>query len=452
MFEPRASRGRRRHSALAAAGACLLLIPTMAASPAAAVEAPSLPVGLFGTQDTSYDFVYRQSLALLAYAAEDVEPPAEAVEWLLDQQCDNGAFLSFREDTTKPCLDADPVSYAGPDTNNTAIAVQALGAWGEDDAAEAGLEYLEAAQNDDGGIPYVKGVASDSNSTGLAAMAVSAAGLDPADATAGSGKSLTDALDGLQVDCTGDPSEIGAYDYQLTKGGLVANDKATVQALTGRAGAALPFITDDAAAVEAPRLDCGSGGTDDPTTAAAGYLAQRLIDNDGTIPAAGGTEWGDTRWAVIALAAAGYGRNALIEAFTALAENQDKYLADAQGEDRPGALAELILAAYAAKPSVEAGVGKGAVSRQTVVLGVNTESLLERLEATLNAAPVEATPTPTPTPESGSDIPATDATKGGTELADTGASSTRGVASALALIALGAGLITVSRRRWFASA
>jgi hypothetical protein len=449
MLSPIASRGRRLGRTVALT-VPLLLLPVPFAPAATAASKPELPIGLFGEQDPTFDGVYRQSLALLAYAAEDAEPPAEAIAWLLDQQCDNGGFVAFRADTSKPCADANPDAFSGPDTNATAMAVQALGVWDETEAADAALGYLESAQNADGGIPSIKGGASDANSTGLTAMAVSASGANPDEATSSSGKSLTDALDALQVGCSGDADEQGAYAFTASDP-LVANDYATVQALMGRSGAWLPFVTEKAAAGDSPRLDCGSGGTTDAATAAAGYLAQRLSDNDGTIPDAfnpGGTDWGSTRFAVMALAAAGNGRNALIEAFTQLSQNQDKYLEDDQGRDRPAALSELILATYAAQPSIEAGVDQLSVSRQTVVLGVNTAALIDRLEATLNAAPEQPTPEPSPEAESGSGVPSTDATNGGTEIADTGATTTDAAVAALAMLALGGVLVAASRHRW----
>jgi hypothetical protein len=279
MAHPRPSHLRRLVPALIAAAA--LVLPIAAAPSAAADEA--LPIGLFGVQPATFDGVYRQSLALLAYAAEGVEPPAEAVDWLLDQQCADGGFEAFRADPSGPCTAPDPDAFVGPDTNATAVAAQALLALGEDAAAEDALGYLESVQNSDGGIPTIDGGLSDANSTGLTAMAVSAAGLDLEDATASSGDSLADALDDLQVGCKGETSEQGAFAFRADFG-INANDFATVQATIGRAGASLPVLPTNAAAFDAPRLDCGDGGTEDRAEAAAGYLAARLEANGGSFP------------------------------------------------------------------------------------------------------------------------------------------------------------------------
>lgn len=456
MLAPHVSRGRRFARCVAvAATPVLLLVPVALAPSAFATDKSSLPSGLFGQQDPTYDGVYRHSLALLAYAAEDVDPPTEAVEWLLDQQCTNGGFEAFRATTTSACVAPNPATYSGPDTNATAMAAQALIALGEE-AGLAALDYLESVQNSDGGIPTYAGGDTDANSTGLTAMAVSAAGIDPGDAASSSGKSLADALDALQVVCAGDADEHGAYDFQAS-GPLVANDFATVQAVVGRAGESFPLLSDTAAAISAPRLDCGSGGTSDPVVAGAGYLAAQLAANGDTIPDAfnpGGTDWGSTRMAVVALAAAGHGRDALVAAFEELADNQSAYLTDDQGDDRPGALAELILATNAALPSLAAAgvtittADRGTVVRQTTASSVDTEALIERLDATLTSTPATTTE---PTPDdvgSGSGLPDSEVTAGGTEIANTGPVSPWYAVSAAAMIALGLLMVAASRRRW----
>jgi hypothetical protein len=71
----------------------------------------------------------------------------------------------------------------GCDTNTTAMAIEALLAAGvdpSDSAIEDALDYLEGAQNDDGGFPYDPlsswGTDSDANSTAFAIQALVAAG------------------------------------------------------------------------------------------------------------------------------------------------------------------------------------------------------------------------------------------------------------------------------------
>ncbi len=74
----------------------------------------------------------------------------------------------------------------GSDTNSTSMAIQALIAGGESITATtiiSGLNYLQSAQNSDGGFPYdlvsIWGTDSDANSTAYAIQAILAAGQNP---------------------------------------------------------------------------------------------------------------------------------------------------------------------------------------------------------------------------------------------------------------------------------
>jgi hypothetical protein len=427
-----------------------VLLPLTIAAPGQAVEA-ELPVGLFGSQDPTYDGVTRQSLSLLAYAVEEVEPPAEAVEWLLDQQCDDGGFQGFRADTSVPCSESNGTTFSGPDTNSTSFAVVALTALGEDDAAEAAIDFLSELQNDDGGMPYFAGNASDTNSTGAVAMAVTAVGIDPDDATT-DGESLYDFLDSVQLDCDAAEADRGGFAYQ-DGDTLYANDYATVWATVARLGNTLPIDVPTIVDASAPRLDCGDGGTDDPAEAAAGYLAGRLSANDGTIPgfSPGDTDWSSTRWAVLALAAAGFDDPAIDAAWAQLEENQETVLTD-RGADSAGAIGELILTAHAAAPYMSNDVDQAAIQRQIVVGSTDTGELLDRLTATLNAAPVDEDngsgeeENNEDDGTNGGTTPDTEATNGGTEIADTGATSVPLAAGGAAVAALGALLVIGARR------
>ena len=78
------------------------------------------------------------------------------------------------------------------DVDTTALAVQALLAAGQpvtSTAVVSGLAYIQAAQNDDGGFPYLPtsptDISSNSNSTAFAVQAILAAGQDPLGWTAG---------------------------------------------------------------------------------------------------------------------------------------------------------------------------------------------------------------------------------------------------------------------------
>ena len=195
------------------------------------------------------------------------EPPAEAVAWLLDQQCADGGFQAYRSDISAPCTESDPANYVGEDSNSTALASAALTVLGELDAADAALGWLESAQNDDGGFPYFLGGTSDVNSTAIALLATNAVGLAPTQVTTGSA-SAADYLTGLQVGCSGAATdEDGGFAYADFSSGT-ANDSATVQAALAITGAALPFVADPPS-LDVPRADCPTPPPAPATTASA---------------------------------------------------------------------------------------------------------------------------------------------------------------------------------------
>ncbi|MEK8170528.1 prenyltransferase/squalene oxidase repeat-containing protein [Streptomyces sp. M19] len=167
-----------------------------------------LPAGLYGRQDPKFDGVWRQSLAFLAQDTAGVGPAKSAVDWLAGQQCADGGFAAYRADTRTAC-EAD----GGEFSDATAAAVQALAVVGGRSAVvEKGLDWLRAAQNDDGGWGTGPGAATDANSTSVAVGAFAAAGQDPAKVTAGeggSGKSPYDALLGLRLGCAAKADERG---------------------------------------------------------------------------------------------------------------------------------------------------------------------------------------------------------------------------------------------------
>jgi hypothetical protein len=113
----------------------------------------------------------------------------------------------------------------GPDSNTTALAIQALVAAGEPVSATAvvsGLAYLRSTQQPDGGFAYdvVSGTGSDANSTAYALQALVAAGEDPAgEAWSLDGATPVAFLLSLQLD-------EGAFEWQAGSG---ANAFATQQ-------------------------------------------------------------------------------------------------------------------------------------------------------------------------------------------------------------------------------
>jgi hypothetical protein len=409
----RSSTHRTTRGFVAAAGAAIVAFTSSAFVAAPANAAPKSQVGLFGSQDPTYDGVYRQALSLIALRTAGVTPDAGAIAWLKSQQCADGTFTSFREEASIPC------DSKAEDSNATSMAVQALVALGGQDAALASAAAaLPRFQLNDGGF-YSNQVfgppASDANSTGLVLSALAATGTDQATVTKG-GHTGVDFLLGLQLGCDADEAARGAFDF-MPQTPLAANDYATVQAALGLAGGFLP-VTAATPDADVPVYTCPAAGLTaaDSANVAAGYVANRLATNGGAIPSSwgAGNDLTSTANAVLALTAVGKGSAQLTAALDTLEASVASYTKDAAGADLPGPLATLILTAKAGGRDPHAFGGSDLVAR-------------------LIATQTPATPAPpaNPTPE----LPFTGAPVG--------------VLAAFGLLAagIGAALVATSRRR-----
>ncbi|MFC4493063.1 prenyltransferase/squalene oxidase repeat-containing protein [Streptomyces ovatisporus] len=361
----------RRSFAVIAAASALCAVTAPAASPAAAAgagagarastaSAGKLPDGLYGKADPKYDGVWRQSVALLAQDAAGAKPAAKAVEWLAEQQCDDGSFTAYRADPGAGC----DAKKTPADTNATALAVQALSAVGGRSATvRESLAWLGSVQNKDGGWGYNPGSPTDANSVSVVMGAYSAAGREPERIRKG-GASPYDALETLQLGCDAEASGRGAYAYQPgKKGELAANDDATAAATLAGFGSGL-LVGDGgrngAADGESRKsrpvepLKCGDGdgkqpgGRTEAAEAGAAYLASVLKKGGGhlravTPGAEGGPDYANTADAVIALAAGGH---------RAEAEKSLDWLAGELGKwdksrNDPAAIGGVMLAVHA---------------------------------------------------------------------------------------------------------
>jgi hypothetical protein len=336
----------RRSAAVLAASAVLGIAIASAAAPAAIAAptpAPStvLPSGLYGTGDPTYDGVWRQSLALLAQDTVGVRPAAKAVDWLTGQQCDSGAFPSYRADATKPCDAKLPL-----DSNASAAAVQALAALGGQDATvKKTAGWLKSVQNADGGWGYNPGGASDANSTSIVIGALAAAGETPDAVKSKDGRTPYDALLTFAQPCGG--KDGGAFLFQPKQPGMVADS--TAAAVLGAHGKG--FVV-TAGAKDAKGTVCEKSTTvEGAAHNGAAYLAAALAKTGhlNTPPMPGATDpaekpdFGNTADAVVALTAQGLGD----QAKKPLAWLQQNSAAWAK-ESGPAAYAQLILAAHAA--------------------------------------------------------------------------------------------------------
>jgi LPXTG-motif cell wall-anchored protein len=390
-----------------AAAACAALSVGLAA-PALAAQEPG-DAGLYGAQDPTYDGVYRQSLAIIGLVANGQSPDAKAVDWLLAQQCSDGAFTAYRADVTQPC------TAKQEDENATALAIQALTTLHK--PTDSAVAALKKFQLPDGGFydsSAFGAPASDANSTGLALSAFAAVGVDPATVSNG-GKTADDYLRSLQLACAAEGG--GAFDFQPEKT-LVANDYATVQALLGQLGKSLPIAPASPAATVPACADPTDAASS--ASAAVSYVAARLTDSKGAIPSSlgSGTDWTTTANAVLDLVAAGQGADAVTAGTTALRTNAKAY-----AQTGAGALGTLLLVAHATGAD-PASFG-----------GLDLVTTLTRGERTA-AAPI-ASPSPSAAPVA---APAP-------TLPMTGSSHSAPIAGVgAALLLLGGGALLASRR------
>jgi len=123
---------------------------------------------------------------------------------------------------------------SGTDTNTTALALQALLSSGEQPTATqviSGFQYLDTAQNDDGGFPYdpdsLWGTDSDANSTAYVIQAIYAAGDSPDSWTISASDPISYLL-GLQL-------ANGSFEWQAGIGASLFATQRVIPALLGRA-------------------------------------------------------------------------------------------------------------------------------------------------------------------------------------------------------------------------
>ncbi|MGQ9794292.1 MAG: hypothetical protein ACUVSF_11500 [Anaerolineae bacterium] len=183
--------------------------------------------------------------AMIGLRALNQSVPAEAVLALKAMQNDDGGWEYGTWSSTS-------------DTNGTAIAIQALIAAGELPSSAAvakGLDYLDGAQNADGGFPYDPkspyDTTSDTNSTAYVVQALIAAGEDPtADRWKAGNNHPIAYLIGMQL-------ADGAFEWQPGQG---ANQLATQQAIPALLYRPFPFIAAGNRVEDVPPTPSAPGG------------------------------------------------------------------------------------------------------------------------------------------------------------------------------------------------
>jgi hypothetical protein len=214
-----------------------------------ATEQTSGPdAGLFGTETQAADYAaggYQQGLALAALAAAGVTSGSQvvsAVDWLVGQQCPDGGWTS--PDLANNACSGTPATFAGPDTNSTALAVEGLAAQGDLTPAvsTSALAFFTSGQDADAGWSYYPNTVAtpgvtDPNSTGLVIQALVALGDSPVSTVFQKG-SATPVSSLLSFQLTSG-SGSGAFTFPGISGpDLVA----TYGAVPAAAGAVIPFV------------------------------------------------------------------------------------------------------------------------------------------------------------------------------------------------------------------
>ena len=339
------------------------LLAPAATAHAAVTTHNSSDVGLFGAGDPTYDGAFRQSLGLLAEAAGGVHDTA-AIAWLVNQQCPDGGWTSYRADLSQPCPKTDLNAFTGEDSNSTALAVQALHALGVTPKYDA-ITFLHSLQDSDGGFPLLAGSGTDPNSTALVVQAIDVIGQDPTSAawTVG-GKTPMDALMASWLGC-GSPDP-GAFSSPFSSGhgDLVAS----VQAVWGAEQKSFPFTSSSTATK--PALDCtGNPPTPTPTQAgqdAATWLAGKLTTS-GYLTTGSSPDYSLTAQGALAMLASGTNSSGSTSALNYLATNIKAAVLDTHGNISPGALGYIALAAHAAGRSMTSFGGLDLLTELTSV-------------------------------------------------------------------------------------
>jgi hypothetical protein len=318
--------------------AALALAAGLVSSPAQAADTDNR--GLFGSQDPTYDGVYRQAYALMGLAAIDARAPRVTIEWLLSQQCADGSFVAYRADLDVPCPAPDPAAYTGPDTNSTSLAALALLEHGEDQAARRAIDWLVRIQLPGGGWGYVEGSPADSNSTALSLEA-----LEAVPGTLPQQRAATRWLVRQISPCTAPEGERFGIRYQP---GALPDGISSSQGLLALTDAFPVRKVGQRKAV--PAVSCDSRGRPTiPALAVTHWVASQINANGGSMPdpfTPGAADWNSTALGIVGMVASRTSGKATQLALTSLQANAESYVNDGTGV-RPAALGTLLLVSRA---------------------------------------------------------------------------------------------------------
>jgi hypothetical protein len=197
--------------------------------------------GRFADISTFGDFsnTIGQSLALIGLERTTAAGPSRrSVLYLVQQQCTNGAF---------PLELSTPGCTASVDATSFAVqALLAIGGKKATETAQLGARWLKRHQNANGS--FTGNDVNNTNTTGLAAQALLAAGRDTAAADA------VRFIRSLQIGCGGNAKNRGEVRYAKHAAGDPV--RASAQAVPALAGVGLAQVSSSGAARHLPTLSC----------------------------------------------------------------------------------------------------------------------------------------------------------------------------------------------------
>lgn len=329
MVTARSTHSPRILKVLVAASAIALSVTTFSAPSFAATN----DRGLYG-EPNQFASVQLQSKAILGLVSARKVPSKNAINWLTKQQCANGSFQGYRADTSAPCAASDAATFSGPSADQTAWALMALEAAGQESAATKAARWLVSiAKNDSNGklgIPSYANGAPDANATGITLAALR--GLGYSSVTT---RKLQRYLGSLVLPCT--DTRGGASLYQVSVPG--ANNSATAQSFFGIAATMPAFLPDDYGS----SAKCGKnaliklGSYLNKQMASTGLLSYYPYEGD---------SFGDTALALIGFTSQGISNKAVTQATVALKTNARSW-ALPEGKPNAGALGSLLMVSVA---------------------------------------------------------------------------------------------------------
>lgn len=289
--------------------------------------------GLYGAPN-QYASVQLQSTAIIGLLSARVVPSKNAVSWLVKQQCSDGSFQGYRPDTSIPCDKFNETTFTGPDASQTAWALMALDAAGQQAPATKAARWLVSITKTDAngnlGVPPWANSVPNANATGLALAALRGIGYSPTTT-----RKLQRFLGSLVLPCADERG--GASLYESAVPG--ANNAATAQSFFGITATLPTFVPDN----NGPSPRCGKNAT----LKLGSYLSKQIAPTGllSYFPY-DGNDYGNTALTIIGYTSQGIAAKTVTRATDALKTNARTW-AIPEGKPNAGALGSLLMVSVA---------------------------------------------------------------------------------------------------------